>query len=77
MTRGSAAEKALLGVTCLKRNSAQQNLPAALAAVPWLLACSALRAKDAFVAQTGRLFGAPQAGASGTFGDANRLYRLK
>jgi hypothetical protein len=29
-------------------------------------ACSALRAKDAFVAQTGRLFGAPQAGASGT-----------
>ena len=25
----------------------QQNLPAALAAVPWLLACSALRARDA------------------------------
>ena len=56
---------------------AQQNLPAALAAVPWLLACSALRAKDAFVAQAGRLFCAPQAGASGTFGDANRLYRTK
>jgi len=56
---------------------AQQNLPAALAAVPWLLACSALRAKDAFVAQAGRLFCAPQAGASGTFGDANRLYSLK
>ena len=53
----------------------EQNLPAALAAVPWLLACSALRAKDAFVAQTGRLFGAPQAGAAGTFGDAKWLYR--
>ena len=48
----------------------QQNLPAALPAVPWLLGCSALRAKDAFVAQAGRLFCAPQAGASGTFGDA-------
>ena len=55
----------------------QQNLPAALAAVPLLLACSALRAKDAFVAQTGRLFGAPQAGAPGTFGDAKWLYNLK
>ena len=29
--------------------------------------CSALRAKEACVAQTGRLFGAPQAGATGTF----------
>jgi hypothetical protein len=37
-------------------------------------ACSALRAEDAFVAQTGRLFGAPQAGATGTFGDAKWLY---
>ena len=54
----------------------QQNLPAALAAVPWLLACSALRAQDPFVAQTGRLFCAPQGGASGTFGDAGRLYNL-
>ena len=54
----------------------QQNLPAALAAVQWLLACSALRAKNAFVAQAGRLFCAPQAGASGTFGDAKWLYRL-
>ena len=61
----------------LLANCRQQNLPAALAAVPWLLACSALRAKDAFVAQTGRLFGAPQAGASGTFGDAKWLYNLK
>ena len=59
-----------------KINGAQQNLPAALAAVPWLLACSALRATDAFVAQAGRLFCAPQAGASGTFGDAKWLYRL-
>jgi hypothetical protein len=59
------------------RAASKQNLPAALAAVPWLLACSALRAKDAFVAQAGRLFCAPQAGASGTFGDANWLYRLK
>ncbi len=55
---------------------AEQNLPAALPAVPWLLGCSALRAEDAFVAQAGRLFCAPQAGAPGTFGDANRLYRL-
>ena len=59
-----------------KANGRQQNLPAALPAVPWLLGCSALRAEDAFVAQAGRLFCAPQAGASGTFGDANRLYRL-
>ena len=58
-------------------NCGQQNLPAALAAVLWLRACSALRAQDAFVAQAGRLFCAPQAGASGTFGDANRLYSLK
>ena len=47
-------------------NFAQQNLPAALPAVPLLLGCSALRAKDAFVAQAGRLFCAPQAGAPGT-----------
>ena len=59
------------------KTGAQQNLPAALPAVPWLLGCSALRAKDAFVAQTGRLFGAPQADASGTFGDAIWLYNLK
>jgi len=45
--------------------------------VPLLLGCSALRAKDAFVAQAGCLFCAPQAGASGTFGDAKWLYNLK
>ena len=51
-------------------HGAQQNLPAALPAVQWLLGCSALRAKDALVAQAGGLFCAPRAGASGTFGDA-------
>ena len=59
------------------KNFSQQNLSAAPAAVPWLLACSALRARDALVAQTGSLFGAPRAGASGTFGDAKWLYKAK
>lgn len=45
----------------------QQNLPAA---VPWRLGCPALRSEGAFVGLTGRELGAPQAGASGTFGDA-------
>jgi len=46
-------------------NGAQQNLRAALPAVPWLLGCSALRAKDALrppargpaLAGSGRHFG--------------------
>jgi len=34
-------------VTVDAKNGAQQKIPAALAAVPWLLACPALRAIDA------------------------------
>ncbi|AFM13932.1 hypothetical protein Turpa_3294 [Turneriella parva DSM 21527] len=49
----------------LDGNDIEQILRAAPRPLRWV-ACSALRAKDAFVAQTGRLFGAPQAGAPGT-----------
>ena len=49
----------------LDGNDIEQILRAAPRPLRWV-ACSALRAKDAFVAQAGRLFGAPLAGAPGT-----------
>ncbi len=48
------------------KNGRQQNSPAALPAVPWLLGCSALRAEDRYARPSGSLVKPGSRGAPGT-----------